>query len=306
MAQSAPEIPTTRQLEMMYASDFDQANIIDMRAKVSRILTTPGLGLLAIAGPCSLTGESTITNQESNDLTELMSDDLVTLQRRNFWKPRSNPEDWHGPETTDPEETYQRIAKSAMIHANGAAEIATMRHQERYGKLLSFGWFGARNTNLAEQIEIAKADKLLPLGIKNSLDGNIEESLLVIDTINRHRGLSSAPVTLIYRGGDNAMTPTKWEEQVRRAYQLTDGQMILDLAHGGEMAHDPSKKAQKSILGQIACANHAIAMAQDGILMAGYLMESSDIISLTDPNMPHTDGLETIKQLRDASRQKSR
>lgn len=299
MAQAAPELPTTEQLEIMYASDFDHANITAMRERVSAILRVPQSGLLTMTGPCSLTGESDITERENRDLVDLMQQyaSHIALQRRNFWKPRTNPEDWHGPETTEPEETYRRVARAAIAHANGTAEIATMRHLERYGKLLSFGWFGARNTNLAEQIKIAQADPMLPLGVKNALDGDIDTSLATIRTINQERGSDEAPTVLVYRGGYNVLTPESWEAQVRRAHELTEGRMIIDLAHGGEMAHDPAGEGQKSVIGQIACADHALQLASDGIRAAGYLMEASDIQSMTDPNMPHANGIQTIKQL---------
>lgn len=299
MAQFAPEIPTTEQLELLYARDFDHVRISTMRANVSSILEHPHMGMLAMTGPCSLTGEAEITEKESDSLVQLMkrTPGLIALQRRNFWKPRTNPDDWHGPETTDPEDTYRRVARAAIEHANGAAEIATVRHLERYGKLLSFAWFGARNSNIDQQIAIARGDPLLPLGVKNSLSGDFKQTLKTVEKLNQERGEDAAPVVLVYRGGENATSHDEWENHVREAHRMTGGRMVLDLAHGGEMAHDPGKRSQKSVAGQIACAHHAIRLANEGIRMAGYLMEASDIKSVTDPNMPHTEGIKAITRI---------
>lgn len=299
MAQAAPELPTTEQLELLYAHDFDHINISAMRNAVSSILDGSEPGVLAMAGPCSFTGEARVIDKENGDLVQLMHSrpQLITLQRRNFWKPRTDPDDWHGPETTDPAETYRRVARAAIEHANGAAEIATVRHLERYSKLLSFAWFGARNSNIDQQIAIVRGDPLLPFGVKNSLNGDFKQTLKTVERLNQERGEDAAPIVLVYRGGENATSPDEWENQVREAHRMTGGRMVLDLAHGGEMAHDPEKLNQKSVTGQIACARHAIQLATEGICMAGYLMEASDIKSLTDPNMPHAEGLKAITQI---------
>lgn len=299
MAMFAPEIPTTVQLESLHATDFDPTHVNAMRDRTSDILRNPETGLIVATGPCSLTGGSALLHKESGmHITVADSfSNVVGLYRRNIWKPRTDPEEWHGPETTDPEKAFVDVAHGAMAHANGAAEIATTEHVERYGKFLTFGWFGARNDKIDIQIEIARLDSSLPLGVKNDVTGNVDDALEMIQLIRKARGEGSAPVVLIYRGGTDATTPEAWEEQFKRANELTMGSMILDIAHGGEMAHDPDQNFKKTVLGQIACAGHAKRLAELGHRPAGYMMESSSVSSLTDPNMPFRVGLETTIEL---------
>ncbi len=299
MEQFAPEIPTTEQLEVLHAPNFDPVQVNATRVRAADILRRPETGLIMASGPCSLTGKSALLHKESgmHNFVANSFTNVVGLYRRNFWKPRSDPKDWHGPETTEPGKAYFDVVCGAMAHANGAAELAIVRHIERYGKFLSFGWFGSRNNNLDEQIEIAKSDPMLPLGFKNDVTGKVDDALDMIERIRKARGTDAAPVVLIYRGGVDAQTPEAWEEQVKRAVERTMGSMIVDLAHGGEMAHDPAGNFQKTVPGQKACAEHAIQLAEQGHRSAGYMMEASSVKSCTDPNMPFTVGLDTMVEL---------
>ncbi|HWB39222.1 MAG TPA: hypothetical protein VG604_03185 [Candidatus Saccharimonadales bacterium] len=304
MTVFAPERPTTLELHEQHGLNGNPMPdaVERMRQLVSSVIEHPGTGLVVGVGPCSMTLPVEEMLRESALLKNVSeaTPGLITLQRRNFWKPRTNPTDWHGPETTEPGEIFGKLLVGARTHGNGTAEVAKLRHVERYGRLLSLAWIGARNDDIEEQIDMAQYDPTLPFSIKNGLDGNIEKTLENIERIQSARGLHSAPVFLLYRGGDNARTPKDWAKEVRRAHELTGGKMLIDLAHGGEQAHAIDGSFTKSKIGQLLCGVHAAKLAAEGIRPAGYLMESSNAESLTDPNLPLNIGIKLVGHLANA------
>lgn len=300
--QEAPLRPTTTKLMQDYPTGEQTfQNIIEKRLRVSALLRRPDSGLLLIAGPCSINLGDEATLQAENDNLTALSDEgreVEILQRRNPWKPRTRDEDWHGLETSDPDGAYRRVRDGAVQAANMAAELKNKRHVERYGELLTFGWVGARNDDPIDRIAVVTTDSALPIGIKNNnVTGDPESAIENITRLQELRSADDAPIVLVYRGGDMIQTPDAWEERVRQAYTLTDGRMILDVAHGGEQAHDPEHKFKKSEEGQLACLKHAIELAEDGILPAGYLIEASDMASETDPNLPMHVAMGALRQL---------
>lgn len=304
MAQFAPEIPTVDYLEIKYAlTPAATALIEEKRKRISTIMKGIVPGFIAIAGPCALTKDRKALNREGNKLEELsrIYPGLVTLHRMPPWKPRTNPDDWHGyesaPETT--EDAYALVTSRANKTANVAIEIGHKMHIRRYVRRLSLGWVGGRNVENSELIEqIATSDPSLPLPIKNGLNGEVDVALKQVDLVNSVRNSTDAPGILIYRGGSNAQNPRDWETMYRNVLERTDGKVLIDAAHGGEMAHDPGGHFKKSVPGQLACMATIIRVGQQyGELPRGVLIEASYAYSPVDPVMPFKAATDSIVQL---------
>lgn len=304
MAQLAPAHPSIQTLESMFPlSPGTELMIAEKRHRVSDILRGNVAGFLGTAGPCTMTGDKVTIFHEGDRLQQLedKTQGLLTLHRLPPWKPRSNPKSSHGHET-DPKttvEAYQIIAERADATANLAIEIGHLSHIARYANRISFGWIGGRNVEDTELITaLALAQPDLPMGIKNGLDGDITLALQQVELVNSLRGDTAAPAVLIYRGGANATTPDAWEKAYLDAHHRTNSMLIVDSAHGGEMAHDPSKGFNKTILGQVACLNHIIRIgAEQDKLPIGVIIEASQAISPVDPVMDFEQALDKIVAL---------
>lgn len=290
MSMYAQELPTTATLQQEYPlNDEAEIEIALNRERIGGILDGQARGLVAIIGPCAMNNQADIIASEGLQLKQLTSAHvgLVAVHRTPVWKPRTNPNKWHGLETTDSEAAYATLAHQANNGAGVSIELANEHHQERYGNLLVMGWFGGRNIGKTEMMQtVAMQDTGLPLAVKNGLDGSIEPALQNVAKLREMRGDDSAPVVLLYRGGENAQDPAAWERQYRLALEATQGGLIVDVAHGSEMAHDPAGRFKKSALGQVAAMRHVIRIAESaGEIPAGIMAEASDADSPTDPHM---------------------
>jgi phospho-2-dehydro-3-deoxyheptonate aldolase len=304
----APEAPSNLDLKTKHPTVNARQMVAEKRQSISAIIRNPGKGLIVIAGPCALTTHEETIKDEDNKLNALEQTlpGLIVAHRLPAWKPRSNPEEpnW-GLETLSPEHAetaYRILASTARLHAQVAMEFGYSKQVDRYAHLTSFSWVGARavkpefhDSDLMK--ELALHDPQLPIGIKNGLDGTIRSALRRVEEVAMLRGKSDAPAVLIYRGGENAQTPTSWEENYIVAWKATKGRLIVDTAHGGEQSHDPSGNYKKSVEGQIACAKHLIKLMNDGFVPAGVIMEASDAESTVDPNMPFSSAIDLIREM---------
>lgn len=304
MSQLAPETPTLETLEHMFPmSTAAMIAVSERRDQLNALLSGEKPGLLAIAGPCAMTLDRLIIDGEGDRLAALQRrlGGLITLHRIPPWKPRTNPDYWHGLETEEDTtvQAYQTVYERAALTANVAIEIGHRTHIDRYGKALTFGWIGGRNINNDDLVrDVSLKLPEVALGIKNGLDGSIDRALAQVELVRELRGSGGAPVVLIYRGGSNAMTPEAWEQQYLRAMKLTGGMMIVDPAHGSEMAHDPSGANEKSVAGQEAALEHTISLAETGqALPLGIIMEATEAVSPTDPVSPFDVAINGIKRL---------
>jgi phospho-2-dehydro-3-deoxyheptonate aldolase len=306
MPKFAPETPTTTELHSRHTlAPQEVERIAAMRLQLSHALGGAGTRLAAYIGPCSMMpGADRLALTESEQVAELNADpqaNVASAYRIPVWKPRTDEESWWGAETTHPEEAYALLHTIATTQGNVAMEIGDPRHLERYGHLLAFGWQGARNDHHSELTrQLAVHDHTLPIAVKNSLDGTLETSLGAVERIRslRTSKLGAGAATLLFRGGANAQTPDDWEKQLLLAYDLNQP-VVVDAAHGGEQAHDPQGKFNKSVLGQIACLDHLLAIADEtGQTPAGVMIEASlSEESLTDPVIPLDTAIEKVREL---------
>ena len=301
MAERAPTYPTTRELAERHPTSPDhRERILQRRLRVSEAMG--GTGLLAVIGPCAMTEAEAIIQGEAARLAAVSdgSDELEALYRMPFWKPRTNKQDWHGLETTDPELAYKIMAERSDATANIAVEMGTdPRHLNRYADLSSLAWKGGRNDSQSElTYALATHDTTLPIAVKNGLDGDVLKAVEDVERIEELRHGMSARAILLFRGGTNATSPEAWEEQYLTAHELTGGRLLVDWAHGGEQAHDPNNGFGKSVEGQVACMEHTIEIAErTGKAPAGIFAEASSAKSPTDPVMPFEAAVEGAQRL---------
>ncbi len=286
----APASPCTQELERHYPlTESGQARVALNRTANSSILSGEVPGFVGIIGACAFVAAlKHITRREGETLTHATSipDGLVYDQRLCIWKPRSDEASWWGSETTEPEESYKYLVENARKYGHGAAEIGHLEHARRYGKLLTVAWFGGRNGDIELKKQVALEYPDLPLLNKNPLSGEIDQTLEEVAMLNELRAPGAAPVILLYRGGENAKTPEEWEKQYFRAYEKTNGLMVVDFAHGAEMAHDPNGNFGKSVGGQLASIKHGLELARAGYAPVGGMSEMSNAESPVDPPIP--------------------
>lgn len=278
--------------------------VADKRQQISNAINNPEENLISIIGPCPLVNEPEIINHEAqlkHDL-EVSLEGMIVLDRQCFTKPRSNPADWQGLDSSEPDAALQIVTDLSQEYANVSAEVRFQSNLESYGNQLSMVWTGARNIEDYNLIHLlATYDPSLPIGIKNGLYGDIELALEHVDYINQIRPQGSAPAVLIYRGGQDALNHKHSAEKYKKAHEATEGRIIRDNAHGIEMAHNPSGKFEKSIAGQIRASHAALQLAHEGYVPLGVMYEASALESIMDPHMPletailHTELLHAAK-----------
>lgn len=167
-----------------------------------------------------------------------------------------------------------------------AGEIGKPEHLEQFAPLLALGWIGSRNIVETEFImQVAREVPDMPLAIKNGMDGRLGPVLELVEEAKKQRP-NGAPILPIFRGGTNLPNPRTWIEASYLMHARTNGQFILDIAHGGEQAHDPNGKFGKTIIGQLAALNSVAHMSASGFKPKGIMAEVSHIDSPTDPNIP--------------------
>ncbi len=299
--KTAPEIPTEAELNELHAlSDEARTMIARQRCLVSELLMAGGF--MAALGSCSDTAESEpIAMVEGNKLSSFQESThgLAVAQRHCIWKPRTNELDWHGEETTNPVAAHGLVTRQATRYGHVAMELAHQYHLSRYGNRLAFAWSGALNVNERDLVlRLGLTDTTLPFGVKNNRSGDIEPALGLVTEINQQRQLSSvesAPAIVIWRGGSEFTSPRAWESQRQKIYEQTQGHFIDDPAHGSSAAHDP--QGHKSNYGQQKALEHITELFTQGYPSAGVLIETSDIKSRTDPNLPFEVGLSAAKEL---------
>src|SRR5687767_11501745 len=204
----APEIPTTEQLRSRYPLDEHATLEIAMaRARVGDIVVGREPGLVAIIGPCAMTAASDVIEREGQMMADLTRQDknrgLYITHRMPPWKPRTDPAEWHGLETTNPYLAYKTVIHQANHGAGTSIEIGHEPHMERYGHATILSWFGGRNIENSSMMQrAALMDPTLPLAVKNGLSGDIRPALERVALLNHVRqeayGDSAARVVLLY------------------------------------------------------------------------------------------------------------
>lgn len=297
----APEIPSTETLQAMHPlSDEGRQKVHDKRREVADALKF-GRTLLAIIGPCAMTDDAEALLDENRQIVEFADkNNLTILHRMPPWKPRTNPDDWHGLETANPEEAHRITVAIAEQSGNLAMEFGHPSHIGRYMAQAALGWRGSRNDKEADLLaEIIDTDSTMPVALKNGMAGSLEPAHNEALSVFWKRGQrDAAPVIPIFRGGQELQNPTVWTHEYIDAFHPTKGRFIVDVAHGSEQAYDPRGEFTKSALGQIACLEDVIMMADVmDLIPRGVMIESSNVPSPTDPVVPLEETFEILQKL---------
>lgn len=277
--------------------------VLNKRNEIAEAINNPHDNLISIMGPCPMVDdEVTIFDEaKSKKASERKHDNLIVIDRQCFTKPRTNPADWQGLDSTDPETAQEIIGELSEDFANVSAEIRFDRNLTSYANMLSFIWTGARNIEDDNLFElISQYDHSLPVGVKNGLDGGIDSAIKRVNEINNSRPQGSAPAVLIYRGGENAKSPNQLEENYILAYERTEGRIIRDNAHGVEMAYHPDAEFKKSAEGQIQASMAGIELAKQGLSPLGVMYEASQQESIMDPHIPLESAIKHTEMLYEA------
>lgn len=294
--------PSTEALRLeLGISPETELQVIEARDRLSRAIDHYQEHYISIDGSCALTNQADIVAEEARTKANAARglENYIVLNRSLcFFKPRSDPNAWFGLDTTERAAAYAIIAAQAVAYANGAAEIGTPEQLRRYSSMLIFGWIGGRAVENTELItDVALNDRGLPIGVKNALDGTISSALRQVALIEELREDSDAPALLIYRGGSNAQTPKASKDMCKRVIEATNGRIIIDTAHGIEMAHDPTGKFEKSVTGQMRATQMLVDIGREGYLPLGKMSEASAQESPTDPHMPLEIALNASRKL---------
>lgn len=288
----APPSPTTNQLHRMHPLPAHGRQAIDLkRQRIAASFNDAAMQTLFMPGYCTLPERSQLQTvmQEGQQVAQLeyQHSGLTTVHRGPIWKPRTNPADWHGQETTDPIGAHESLTKQAEYFGHVAIEVGFAYHLPRYAGKAALVWLGGRNdTNDTLLEDIVMYDPSLPVAIKNGLDGDVDKALIRVEYARSLRSEGDAPVFLLYRGGENARNPEDWIAQYLYALSATEGRMMVDTAHGTEMAFDPDGKFKKSIEGQIKAWQVILMLAEHGHRPWAVTSEASRLKSDMDPHMP--------------------
>lgn len=306
MAQLAPELPSTEMLHAMHPlSDEAIQKVSEKRHEVAMTLQH-GRKLFVALGCCAMTNDIEKILDENRQITEFGEEHGITVVHRvPPWKPRTDPEAWHGLDTSDPEIAHQIATAIAEQSGNLAMEFGHPSHVGRFAKKTTLGWRGSRNDTDSELLTALRAsDATLPIAIKNGMDGHVETALGAVKQLSVGR---EAPAILLFRGGEDFTTEESWNAQHQSTLIKTGGSIITDVAHGGEMAHHPDGMFAKSVLGQLACLQSVISTANTtGLLPRGVMIEASNIPSPTDPVVPLEQAFEKLEELAFVHRQITR
>lgn len=289
--KTAPHIPTTDVLLKKYPLSCEgKAKVMQSRKKTIAALASAE-ELLVIIGPCAMTDnldEIIDENRRINEFAEKIG--VTVLHRLPPWKPRTNPEDWHGLETYNPEAAFRISIAIAEQSGNFAMEFGHEYHVPRYIGQAALAWRGSRNENDSHIVKcLAGSDKTIPIAVKNRMNGRFENNCSEKSGVN--------DLIPIFRGGNDIRTPREWMNNYLKLHRMTNSRIIVDAAHGSEQAYDPKGAFLKSALGQIACLEDlAIAARATGRFPRGIMIEASDITSPTDPVVPLDEAFDTVER----------
>jgi len=126
--------------------------IEQQRDRISRIMRREDAALLSIMGPCSLQlGATHIREAEhiNRCMTRTSGEELMHVSRLPTWKPRTNDDDWHGIEETEPDQAMHQIARAVRRGVPVTLEVGNAGHVTKYRNLLSMMWIGSRSHDLS-------------------------------------------------------------------------------------------------------------------------------------------------------------
>jgi len=279
--------------------------IIHARDSIQRILARRDSRPLVIVGPCSLHDEEA-TLEYAARLRRLQVDlgeKVLLVMRAYFEKPRTTV-GWKGmlydpwlDESDDIQEGFRRsrrlLLEITRIGLPAATEFLDPIVPQYLADLVSWASIGARTA--ASQIHRQMASGLsMPIGFKNSTDGNLTIAIEAIKTATRphvflgitadgRTGIASTRGNpyghLVLRGGSGG--PNYQSEYVAFAEVLlrkagVANRILIDCSHANaNKDHRQQHLVFSDVLGQIHAGNQTIA----GMMLESFLFEGNQPVS---------------------------
>ncbi len=183
-----PLIPPAILLEEIPLSERASNVVSDTRLAVANAIKGRDPRLVVVAGPCSIHDTSAALEYAEGleRLARRYADHLVILMRSYFEKPRTSV-GWKGLiNDPDLDESYHvnkglRMARKLLLDVNDlglptASEFLDMQIPQHIADLTSWVAIGARTTESQVHRELASGLSM-PVGFKNSTDGNVQTAV---------------------------------------------------------------------------------------------------------------------------------
>jgi 3-deoxy-7-phosphoheptulonate synthase len=278
--------------------------VVRARGDIQRILTRKDARPLIITGPCSLHDEEA-TLEYATRLRRLQQDlgeKVLLVMRAYFEKPRTTV-GWKGmlydpwlDESDDIQEGFRRsrrlLLEITRIGLPAATEILDPIVPQYLTDMVSWASIGARTA--ASQIHRQMASGLsMPIGFKNSTDGNLKIAIEAIKTASRPHvflGITAEGQTgiastrgnphghLVLRGGASGPNYQSeyvaFAEELQRKAGIANG-IIIDCSHANaNKDHRQQRVVFHDVLEQIRAGNRSIA----GMMLESFLFEGNQSV----------------------------
>ncbi|HTY54257.1 MAG TPA: 3-deoxy-7-phosphoheptulonate synthase [Candidatus Binataceae bacterium] len=298
--------------EQLPVSEAIADNVANARAVIRSIITGRDPRLLCIVGPCSIHDPEAAMDYAKRlaRLAGTLTQSLYIVMRVYFEKPRTTI-GWKGL-INDPRmdgsydlEHGLRLARKLLVDINqlkmpAATELLDPITPQYIADLISWTAIGARTTESQTHREMASGLSM-PVGFKNSTDGNLQNAINAIDSARRPHsflGINQEGVTaivrttgnpdvhVVLRGGSKA--PNYDEASIRNCEWLLikaglDARVIVDCSHA-QTNKDYTKQPAvlAALVEQIRAGNRSIM---------GVMLESN----LGAGNQPLSNGRSGLK-----------
>jgi 3-deoxy-7-phosphoheptulonate synthase len=275
------------------------------REAIANILDSQDSRLLVIVGPCSIHDPNAALEyaERLKELSDRVADKMLLIMRVYFEKPRTTI-GWKGL-INDPDldgsfnvekgllTARQLLLKIAEIGVPVATEALDPVTPQYLSELIAWTAIGARTTESQTHREMASGLSM-PVGFKNSTDGNIKialDAILSARTPHRYLGINQAGQVctfntlgnpyghLILRGGDRPNYDAATVAYVERKLQKLGlpEKLIIDCSHGNSNKnHKLQSEVFNNILEQIDHGNRSIV----GVILESNLYEGNQAIPL--------------------------
>lgn len=306
-------------------------NIAKNRKTIMRILDRQDPRLLFIVGPCSIHNveEALIYARQLKELIREVQESCFIVMRVYVEKPRTR-KDWlglvHDPHLNSSHDiasglslTRGLLTELAEMGVPIATEFLTPHLAPYIEDLISWGCIGARTSSSQIHRQLASLLKI-PIGFKNSVDGNIESAINAVHAARHPHSFMhidpSGKVHLTKSSGNpyahvvlrgSQKSPNYDEKSVRQTIcSLREQELLpsilIDCSHGNCQGHYfKQKNVFQSVLEQIQNGNHQIVgMMLESNLQAGaqlihhQLDELQAGVSITDPCLDFSTTAELI------------
>jgi 3-deoxy-7-phosphoheptulonate synthase len=294
--------------------------VLDARKTIMRIFDRQDPRILLIVGPCSIHNvEEALTYAKAlKELADEVRDSCYIVMRAYIEKPRTR-KGWlglvHDPHLNGSHDISYGLVQSrsllvqlAEMGMAAGTEFLTPHLLPYIEDLISWGCIGARTSSSQIHRHLASSLKM-PIGFKNTVDGNIEAAINGIHSA-RHshhfmhicesgklqlvKSSGNPYAHLVLRGSHNGVNYD--EASVRRAVcslreQELPPRILIDCSHGNcQGQYFLQKKAFQTALEQIQNGNQQIlGMMLESNLQAGGQMIHNPLeglqpgVSITDP-----------------------